>query len=73
MKDLRSQTIYIDDKERTYEIVSYSFEGNKCVLVYKSSNKAYSYCQSRVKFNKIKYIQLLKLCINEFNIHLYKN
>lgn len=46
---LKDQAIYIDDKNRTDEIGSYSFEGNKCVVVYKSSCKAYSYPKSRIK------------------------
>lgn len=46
---LKSKAIYIDNKERTDEIESYSFEGNKCVVVYKSSGKAYSYPQHRIK------------------------
>lgn len=57
----RKQAIYIHGKERTDEIESHSFEGNNCVAIYESSGKAYSYFQSRLKFNKIKYIQLLIL------------
>lgn len=45
----RKQVIYIDGKDKTNEIESYSFEGNKCILVYKSSDKAYSYPQHRIK------------------------
>lgn len=45
----RKEAIYIDGKDRTDEIESYSFEGNKCVVVYKSSGKAYSYPQHRIK------------------------
>jgi superfamily I DNA and/or RNA helicase len=46
---LKKEAIYIDSKDRTDEILSYSFEGNKCVVVYKNSGKAYSYPQHRVK------------------------
>ncbi len=49
LKNLKSQAIYIDNKDKTDEIQSYSFDGNKCVVVYKSSGKAYSYPQSRIK------------------------
>lgn len=49
LKNIKSQAIYIDNKEKTDEIESYSFEGNKCILVYKSSGKAYSYPQHRIK------------------------
>ncbi|AZA92974.1 putative DNA helicase [Chryseobacterium nakagawai] len=45
----RKEAIYIDGKDKTDEIESYSFEGNKCVVVYKSSGKAYSYPQHRIK------------------------
>jgi len=41
--------IYIDGKDKTNEIESYSFEGNKCAVVYKGSGKAYSYPQHRIK------------------------
>lgn len=42
----RKEAIYIDNKDITDEIVSYSFEGNKCVVEYKSSEKTYSCPQS---------------------------
>ena len=45
----RKEAIYIDGKDRTDEIESYSFEGNTYVVVYKSSGKAYSYPQHRIK------------------------
>lgn len=40
---LKSQASYIDGKDRTDEIESYSFEGGKCVVVYKNNGKSYSY------------------------------
>ncbi len=46
---LRKEAIYIDNKDRTDEIDSYSFEGTKCLVVYKSSGKIYSYPQHRIK------------------------
>ncbi|MCX8525886.1 hypothetical protein OF897_18385 [Chryseobacterium formosus] len=46
---LRKEAICIDNKDKTDEIESYFFEGNKCVIVYKSSDKAYSYPKSRIK------------------------
>ncbi|MFS4432340.1 AAA domain-containing protein [Chryseobacterium sp. S90] len=46
---LRKEAINIDGKDRTDEIDSYSFEGDKCLVVYKSSDKVYSYTQSRIK------------------------
>lgn len=49
---LKSQAIYIDGKDRTDEIKSYSFEGSKCIVVYKSNGKSYSYHQSKIKIIK---------------------
>lgn len=46
---LKSQAIYIDGKNRTEEIESYSFEDNKCVVVYKNNGKSYSYNQSKIQ------------------------
>ena len=48
-ENLKSQAIYIDGKDKTDEVESYSFEGSKCVVVYKSSGKAYSYPKHRIK------------------------
>ncbi|MGK4791527.1 AAA domain-containing protein [Elizabethkingia anophelis] len=49
---LKKNAIYIDGKDKTDEIKSYSFLDSKCVVVYKSSNKSYSYPQSRIKIVK---------------------
>lgn len=49
---LKEQAIYIDGKDRTEEIESHSFEGNKCVVTYKSNGKSYSYHQSKIKIIK---------------------
>ncbi|WP_051686243.1 AAA domain-containing protein [Chryseobacterium hispalense] len=48
-QNVKSQAIYIDGKDRTDEIESYSLEGNKCVVIYKSNGKSYSYHQSKIK------------------------
>jgi superfamily I DNA and/or RNA helicase len=48
----KKEAIYIDGKERTDEIECYSFEGNKCVVTYKSNGKSYSYHQSKIKIVK---------------------
>lgn len=45
---LKSQAIYIDGKDRTDEIESYSFKGGKCVVIYKNNGKSYSYHQNKI-------------------------
>lgn len=49
---LKSQAIYIDGKDRTDEVESYSFEGNKCLVTYKSNGKSYSYHQNKIQIIK---------------------
>ncbi|REC50637.1 MULTISPECIES: AAA domain-containing protein [Chryseobacterium] len=49
---LKSQAIYINGKDRTEEIESYSFEGGKCVVIYKNNGKSYSYHQSKIEIVK---------------------
>lgn len=49
---LNSQAIYIDGKDRTDEIESYSFVGGKCMVVYRSNGKSYSYHQDKVQIVK---------------------
>ena len=49
---LRKEAIYIDYKDRTDEIESYSFEANKCVVTYKSNGKSYSYNKSKIQIVK---------------------
>lgn len=49
---LKSQAIYIDGKDKTDEIESYSFEDNKCIVVYKKNEKSYSYHQKKIKIVK---------------------
>ena len=51
-KPLKKQVIYIDGKDKTDEIESYSFVGNKCIVVYKNNNKSYSYGQGKVQIVK---------------------
>lgn len=51
-KPLKKQAIYIDGKDKTDEIQSYSFVGNKCIVVYKNNNKPYSYGQGKVQIVK---------------------
>lgn len=49
---LKKQAIFIDGKDKTDEIQSYSFVGDKCIVVYKNSDKSYSYRQSKVQIVK---------------------
>ncbi|WP_445430708.1 AAA domain-containing protein [Chryseobacterium indoltheticum] len=51
-QNLKSQAVYIDGKDRTDEIESYSLEGNKCVVIYKSNGKSYTYHQSKIRIVK---------------------
>lgn len=51
-QNLKSQAIYIDGKDRTDEIESFSLEGNKCVVIYKSNGKSYSYHQNKIRIVK---------------------
>jgi superfamily I DNA and/or RNA helicase len=46
---LKRELIYIDGKNETDRIASYSYSDDKCVIVFKNNNKAYSYSKSRVK------------------------
>lgn len=49
---MKKEAIYIDGKNRTDEIESYSFEGNKCVVVFKNNAKSYSFHQSKIRIVK---------------------
>ncbi len=48
----KSQALFIDGKDRTDEIESYAFEGNKCLVTYKNNGKTYAYHQHRIKIVK---------------------
>ncbi|MDR6514627.1 AAA domain-containing protein [Chryseobacterium camelliae] len=49
---LQSKAIYIDGKDRTDEVELYTFDGSRCVVTYKNSDKSYSYHQDKVKIVK---------------------
>lgn len=49
---LKYRAIYINGKDRTEEIESYSFEDGKCIVVYKNNYKSYSYHQSKIEIVK---------------------
>lgn len=46
------EMIYIDGKDRTDEIKSYSFEGNKCIVVFNYNGKSYSYSKNKIRIVK---------------------
>ena len=49
---LRKELIYIDGKDRTEDIVSYSFVDNRCLVTYKNSNTSYAYGKNKIKIVK---------------------
>ncbi|KUJ49766.1 AAA domain-containing protein [Chryseobacterium sp. JAH] len=49
---LKSQAIYIDGKERTDEIESFSFTGEKYIVVFKNNGKSYTYNKSKIQIVK---------------------
>jgi len=46
---LKSQAIYIDGKDRTDEIESYSYTGENCKVIYKNNGKSYTYNKSKIQ------------------------
>jgi len=48
----QKEAIYIDGKDKTSDIHSYSFVGEKCIVAFKSSNKKYTYNKDKVQIIK---------------------
>ncbi|RKF38916.1 hypothetical protein BCY89_26585 [Sphingobacterium siyangense] len=48
----QKEAIYIDGKDKTSDIQSYSFVGEKCIVVFKSSDKKYTYNKDKVQVIK---------------------
>jgi len=46
---LKRELIYIDEQDVTDRIEKYSYEGDKCVVVFKSNNREFSYSKNRAK------------------------
>ena len=46
---LKRELIYIDSKDETNRVSSYSFQGDKCVILFKNNNTPYSYGKNRAK------------------------
>ena len=48
----QKEAIYIDGRDKTNDIQSYSFEGDKCIVAFKSSHKKYTYNKDKVQVIK---------------------
>lgn len=48
----QKEAIYIDGKDKTSDIQSYSFVGDKCIVAFKSNNKKYTYNKDKVQVIK---------------------
>ncbi|MEO6902580.1 MAG: AAA domain-containing protein [Bacteroidia bacterium] len=49
---LKKELIYIDGKDETDRVASYTNNGDKCILIFKNKNKEYSYNRNRLKIVK---------------------
>jgi len=49
---LKRELIYIDEKDETNRVEKYSYKGNKCVIVFKNSDKEFFYSKNRAKIVK---------------------
>jgi hypothetical protein len=49
---LKRELIYIDGKDETDRIASYSYRGDKCVIVFNNNNKEFSYGRNRARIVK---------------------
>ncbi|QQD13411.1 AAA domain-containing protein [Sphingobacterium sp. UDSM-2020] len=49
---MRIESIYINGSDKTSEIQSFSFVADKCLVIFKNSNKQYSYERSKVQIVK---------------------
>jgi superfamily I DNA and/or RNA helicase len=46
---LKRELIYIDEKDETDKIEKYSYEGDRCVIVFKNNSKEFFYGKNKVK------------------------
>lgn len=46
---LKRKLIYIDEKDQTDKIEKYSYEGDRCVIVFKNNSKEFPYGKNKVK------------------------
>ena len=49
---LKRKLIYIDEKDVTDKIEKYSYEGDRCVIVFKNNSQEFSYGKNKVKIVK---------------------
>ena len=49
---LKRDLIYIDEKDETDRIATHSFKNDRCVVVFKNSDKEFSYGKHRAKIIK---------------------
>ncbi|MDN3594135.1 AAA domain-containing protein [Zunongwangia endophytica] len=49
---LKRELIYIDGKDETDRIEKYSYKANRCVIVFKNSNREFAYSKNRAKIIK---------------------
>jgi superfamily I DNA and/or RNA helicase len=46
---IKRELIYIDERDETDRIAQYSYRGDKCIIVFKSSSKEFAYSRDRAK------------------------
>lgn len=49
---LHQELIYIDEQDVTDKVASYSFKNDRCVIVFKSGDKEFSYSRNRAKIGR---------------------
>lgn len=49
---LKREMLYIDGIDRTNEIERYSYQGDRCIVVFKNNNKPFSYGKNRARIVK---------------------
>lgn len=46
---IHQQLLYIDNEDVTDKVASYSFKNDRCIVVFKNSEKEFSYGRNRAK------------------------
>ena len=60
---LKREQIYIDGQDVTNSIERYSYEGNRCVIVFKNSDKEFHYNKNRAKIMKTAISDEIAFCV----------
>lgn len=71
---LKRELIYIDEKDETDRVEKYSYVGDRCIVVFKTSSKEFSYSKNRARivktaissdnaFNLFKYLTEIADCV----------